>query len=303
MPFSKDAVGHFLRSLDLSPISSQGRLTCATYSAACGVILQALGQDWAERHIGRTEKACDYFKAKKDDQQELLRYMARVTELGELIYNLHQVAGFEERLNTIRNDEKTGIESGIAELIAGKFFKLTNVLFQFVVVEKQPGQDTPTNPDIEYVAGYERVECCEVKCNLQSTDLSDRSIINILKKAKSQLPKGKAGIILLRVPETWFAVQEAGMRVIGKAVSDFIAAERTTRVSSVYVFVSETAFLPNDQMARVFKIKEFRNAFCQQGSGITIPDLTRGVSNWRNLEDVASHELGMTSGGIRLPPQ
>jgi hypothetical protein len=151
--------------------------------------------------------------------------------------------------------------------------------------------------DIEYAAGNGRMESCEVKCNLLSTDLNERSIINILKKAKSQLPKGKAGIILLRVPETWLVDMQAGSTVIGNAVNDFMSNEKTTRISSVFIFASETRFLPNDQMARVFRIREFQNSYCKQHSGIVFPDLTRGVHNWRHLEDLAKRVLGSKSNG------
>ena len=188
------------------------------------------------------------------------------------------------------------MESGIAELIAGKFLKIANVGFQYVIVKTAAGQNTPKNPDIEYVAGTNRVECCEVKCNLQSTDLNESSIINTLKNAKGQLPKGKAGIILLRVPENWLTDMSAGTTVIGNAVNNFIQKEKTTRVSSVFVFASETRFLPTDQMARVFEVKEFRNEYCAKSSGITVPHFTHGIPNWRALESLVQAELGGTAG-------
>lgn len=94
MGFSDDVLTTFvrtqLRAGAWNAISEHGRLTCATYSVACIAIFQVLGQDWALKHIGRTGKECDYFRADKADQQDMLRYMSRATELGELIYNLHK---------------------------------------------------------------------------------------------------------------------------------------------------------------------------------------------------------------------
>jgi hypothetical protein len=263
MKFSVFALRDFLRGMDLTGISQQGKLTCATYSVACCSVLQAFGQDWVERHVGRSGSECQYFKAKKDDQQELARYMARVTELGELIYNLHGVTGFDERIEAIKAEEKTGIESGIAELIAGKFFRISGVMFEYVVTKAQPGRDTPKNPDIEYVAGVGRFESAEVKCNLQTTELDERTIFNTLKGAKGQLPKGKAGVILLRVPENWLDDMAAGIAVIQAAVDGFIEREKTTRVSSVFVFASETRFPVAGKTAHIFGVKEFRNRHCK----------------------------------------
>jgi hypothetical protein len=252
---------------------------------------------WSSKHFGRSDQACDYFQATHGDYAEGLRHLSRTIEFGELIYNLHGVAGFDERISSIKKDEKTGIESGIAELIAGKFFKAVNVMFQYVVTKPIPGQNTPKNPDIEYVAGLNRLESCEVKCHLLSTELNERSIFNTLQDAKKQLPKGKAGLILLRVPETWLVDMEAGANVIEKAVNDFIERGKTTRVSSVFVFASETRpFLPRQQMARTFMVKEFRNRFCVQGPGILIPDFSHGVKSWRTLDDFAQRVLGGSDG-------
>src|SRR5262249_18477491 len=177
-------------------------------------------------------------------------------------------------------------------LIAGKFFKLGGVLFQYVVPEKQANGSTPKNPDIEYVAGANRVELCEVKCNLQSTYLREEPIKNILKKAKGQHPKCKAGIILLRVPENWFA-DKAVTAVIEHAVNGFFEKEKTTRVSSVYIFVSETNLLPKAKMARTFCVKEFQNKYCSRRSGIDLR-LTTEDGRWCNLQDWVSGVSGIT---------
>ena len=67
MQFSDHALGLFLRQTTgntvWKSVADQGRLACATYSVACCAVLQALGPDWCQTHIGRTDKASDYFKA------------------------------------------------------------------------------------------------------------------------------------------------------------------------------------------------------------------------------------------------
>jgi hypothetical protein len=295
--FSEDVLARFVQDQvqkgGWNRVSDYGRLTCATYATASIAIFQALGPTWTEKHIGRSEKASPYFQADRHDRGELLRYMSRVTELGELILNLHGVGGFDERINSIRTDEKSGIESGIAELIAGRLFKVAGVFFQYVVAPRQAHGNTPTNPDIEYVAGANRVEVCEVKCNLQSTDLAEEPIRNILKKAKSQLPKGKAGMILLRVPENWFTDTTA-TTVVERAVTGFIEKERTTRVSSVYIFVSETRLLPKERMARAFLVREFQNKHCGLRSGIDLHRLTDDSDRWCYLQDWVTRVSGIT---------
>jgi hypothetical protein len=122
--------------------------------------------------------------------------------------------------------------------------------------------------------------------------LGEEPIKNILKKAKRQLPKGKASIILLRVPETWFA-DKAGTKVIEHAVNGFIEKEKTTRVSAIYIFVSETNLLPREKMARTFCVKEFQNKYCDQRSGIDLC-LTAENDRWCNLQEWVARVSGIT---------
>jgi hypothetical protein len=92
--------------------------------------------------------------------------------------------------------------------------------------------------------------------------------------------------------EAWLVDMEAGTSVVDKSVNHFIDRKRTARVSSIFVFASDARSFPNQKTARTFMVKEFRNRYCQQGSGIVIPDFSRGVESWRNLEDFARRLLG-----------
>jgi hypothetical protein len=205
---------------------------------------------------------------------------------------LQRVTGFDDRIKSIKADEKTGIESGIAELIAGKFFRIAGAQFQYVVA---PADSRGTNPDIEYVAGHNRVELCEVKCNLGTTQLNERSITNILETARKQLPKGKAGLILLRVPEEWIADMELGTSTIENAIIKFFRHAKTTRVSSVFTFISETrVFFTQEKMAQMFRVKAFRNTHCEKGPGICIPfHIPDPLPNWTSLQSLVAAELGL----------
>jgi hypothetical protein len=294
MTFSKQALTQFMLMTDWKAFSANGMLPCATFSAASCAILQALGPDWSQKHIGNVDQACEYFRARRDNHHELLFHLSRTIEFGELICNLHDVNGFDERIESIRTDDKGGVESGIAELIAGKFLKIAGVMFWYVSSKTLGAGNKPKNADIEYAATQNRLEACEVKCNLLSTELNECSIKNSLKTAKKQLPSGGAGIILLRVPETWLVDMEAGTTVIGKAIDDFIKSEKTKRVSSIFVFASETRFLPDDKMSRGFLVKEIRNDYCPLHAGISTRSVMwGGEGRWRTLESFAERELRM----------
>jgi hypothetical protein len=87
----KQILGNLPACAAWKDVSEQGRLPCATYVLASLIILDELGPEWTQRHVGRSDKACDYFRAGKLDE-EMLRYLARATEFGELVYNLREVA-------------------------------------------------------------------------------------------------------------------------------------------------------------------------------------------------------------------
>jgi hypothetical protein len=147
--------------------------------------------------------------------------------------NMKGVEGFDQRIKCIGSDE-TGIESGVAELFGGKILRILDVQFRYVVPGGRAGEAT-RNLDIEYVAGAGRVEWCEVKCNLHTTALNVNSVVNAQKTAKNQLPKGKAGVILLRILEHWTPEIDKGSTVVQDGVQGFIDRETTSRVSSVIV--------------------------------------------------------------------
>lgn len=84
----------------------------------------------------------------------------------------------------------------------------------------------------------------------------------------------------------------AGTTVIETAINAFIKSEKTSRVSSIFVFASETRFLPNDKMARTFLVKEFKNDFCPLYSAISARSIMwGGEGRWRTLEGLVKKEL------------
>jgi hypothetical protein len=287
--FDQLQIDHF-RDFNWDAYSEQSRAVCAAYSLAYCFISQSMGVEWAERHAAWNNRRTDYFKAKRDDQNELMRHMMRVIELGELIYHLHSVPGFNERIESIKSDGENGVESGVAELIAGKFLFLAGVSFRYITIVAKDGQNPPT-PDIEYEAWPNRIEKCEVKCNLQSTEMNDRSITNILEKARKQLPSDKAGLILLRVPENWLADMEEGATLIWNAIGEFIRRKKSKRFSSIYLFASVTKVL-GAKTIRAFPMKEFPNGHCEWHCGIHVPRMRQNMRNWIGMEEIV----------VRTPP-
>src|SRR5207249_43042 len=94
-------------------------------------------------------------------------FCARVLAFADLLYNLQNVTNVDDRIEAIKNDGK-GVESGLAELGAGRLFRAVNLPFVYV----KPQQQKTMDYDVEYVRPEGRVGICEVKCKVQSTELT-----------------------------------------------------------------------------------------------------------------------------------
>jgi hypothetical protein len=229
------------------------------------IICKTLGTDWFGEHLAPLDRPAYYFKADITDEDGYNRFMMRKMELGELLFNLRKVTAFEDRLDVIRNDQR-GIEAGISELMGGRFFKCHGIMFHFLPSKGRKQEDY----DIEYVRTDGRLGRCEVKSKLQGTEFSANTIKNSLKEAKKQLPRGETGIVLLRIPEVWVPWNDDGvtkLQAVIKAVEEWFAEEKTTRVSSVVVLDSRTDLF-GTMMYQAWYFKEYQNPHCADKSGL-----------------------------------
>jgi hypothetical protein len=244
------------------------------------------GEEWFEQVLASNDRP-PYFQFDLRSESTYPRSTTRVIELGEMIWNLHNVAGFEERANDIRTDLR-GTETKIGELMGGRFFKQLGIMFAFRPPKGQKQDDF----DIEYVRTDSKLGRCEVKCKFQETQFSINTIMNTLKEAKRQLPKGETGIILLRTPEDWVPFDNgvAKLQAIVDAVNEWFTTERTTRISSIVVFDSRTD-VSNSFVYTTCYYKEYRNPHCPDGSGLPPYFIgERGYrvmpSNWTSIPEL-----------------
>lgn len=233
---------------------------------AGGVAILTMGGEWLEKHIMPFDRPSAYFKADYTDEISGNRFQMRVIELGDLLYNLHRVEGFEDRIAMIRSDDR-GVEGGISELIAGRFFQYRGVPFKFRPTTGTKGQDY----DVEYTRTDGTSGRCEIEAKLQTTEFSSNTIHNSLKHGKDQLPKGESGIVFLRTPEEWLTDQDelARLQAILTAVDEWFAKEKTSRVSSVVLGMSRTEFIGSN-MRTLWVFRDCPNPHSRFSSGLPI---------------------------------
>jgi len=264
------------------------RLHYRCQAVTTAIICKMLGADWFGEHLAPLDRPAHYFKANITDEDGYNRFMMRKMELGELLFNLHKVTGFDDRLDAIRNDER-GVEAGISELIGGRFFKCHDIMFHFLASKGCKQEDY----DIEYVRTDGRLGRCEIKSKLQGTPFSASTIKNSLKTAKKQLPRGETGFVLLRIPEVWVPWNEFGvakLQAVIECVEDWFVEEKSTRVSSVVVIDSRTDVF-GTMMNQAWYFKEYPNPYCTDKSGLpSMPSNELGhlvpLGSWVKIPDL-----------------
>jgi hypothetical protein len=246
------------------------------------------GCDWFEKVLASEDRP-SYFQFDLRSENTYPRSTTRVIELGEMVWNLHKVAGFEERANEIRTDVR-GVETKIGELMGGRFFKQLGIKFTF----RSPKGQKQDDFDIEYVRSDTKLGRCEVKSKLQKTEFSINTIKNTFKEAKSQLPKNETGIILLRTPEDWVPLENGivKLQAIIDAVNDWFKTAKTRRISSIVVFDSRTDVDDSLVYTNCY-YKEYKNPHCHDSSGL--PEYftdehgyTFMPSNWTRIPELVA---------------
>jgi hypothetical protein len=83
------------------------------------------------------------------------------------------------------------------------------------------------------------VACADTKCKMASPPLSKNTILNALKKARSQLPEDKPGYVLIKFPPDWLTVN-GHVQTMVEATNEFFRSN--TRVVSVAFYTDPISF-------------------------------------------------------------
>src|SRR5260370_13729982 len=110
-----------------------------------------------------------FLRTDSEASEARCRYQERVERLAELLYNLQDVEGIGGRRASIQEGV---VESTYAELAFAGHFVRRGVRIRFVEPSGVKGNDYDFDVCEEAIA-----VCCEVKCKLETTDLSENTII------------------------------------------------------------------------------------------------------------------------------
>jgi hypothetical protein len=239
---------------------------------AMSIIKFYLGLKWVERHLDPEAKNPFLRVGTPSGRVTELQAYA-VVELGELLFNLQEVHGFENFIKEMRPETP---EPRLAELRVARMLYVNNAAFRFVERAGKRGRDY----DLEILMPFGATVCADTKCKLRTAKLNGNTIRNTLKKHLDQLPADMPGMYFVSFPQTWLENPDYH-RVTTVAATDFF--KTTKRVVSV-IFHCEAVRYINGWLGHGQHYTEVMNPNHRFDRS----------ANWRLLEG-----YGITRGEIR----
>jgi hypothetical protein len=214
------------------------------------IISHFLGEEWFPRYAGVDSPASSYFHPHfRQDTGKAAEYTARLFSLAECLFNLQRVRCFHA---CIDNLVKAQIESAVAELQIGMMLFQDRIEFQYIDPRTTLGRAC----DLEILIRDKRV-VADVKCNYEIRQYSRNLVANTLDGARKQIPRGRAGIVFVKVPQAWSKQFGAEVRLpveLIRQTGEFMA--RTSRVVKVVYYLFHLEFMADGGMMNRHAVSE-----------------------------------------------
>jgi hypothetical protein len=225
-----------------------------TFTLAVSVVRHFFGHDWYMDHIFQDadhSRPDGYMRIDYTPGPEGEKKTSRLLDFAENLFNLQHIEGFDDRVKQMHTGS---IEATFAEFDFARFLYVHDIDFKFVVPCGLSGQDYDYR--VRYSDGREA--CADAKCRLEGTEMRAETIMNALRKARSNnLPPDQPSMIFVKVPQTWLE-NETVRRGIYATVDDFL--RNTKRVVSVVIYAVVVRVLKDQQMMLMrHRFHEFDN--------------------------------------------
>lgn len=197
------------------------------------IIRHYMGVDWLRKHFDPTQKKEGHFKLAFGTGEEEATRNYRAIDLAECLINLRNIEGVDECLTRIKEAENP--EAGYAELHIARMLYINSWPFRMVKPRGKRGDDY----DLEIIC-HNQTRCGDIKCKLESTELSSSTIEKTLKNNRDQLPPDGPGVFFLEIPQVWMS-NPGWQKITGQGAMDFFA-RGTQRVASVVFYVEPLSY-------------------------------------------------------------
>ncbi|WCT11357.1 hypothetical protein [Mucilaginibacter jinjuensis] len=208
--------------------------------------LNFFGEPWSNDREKAVPNSFMRTFSKTVEDQAIHQY--RIIELGEMLYNSLLIPNNDENIDMIRAGQ---IESTFFALQAARLLLTSDTNFKFIKTSGIKGNDY----DAEITLDDGTEVCCEMKCKIEATLLSDDTILRVLKKARAQIAKGKLGAVFVSLPQTWLTNPELAP-ILSRTITEFFRG--TKAIISIVFYISEIQIF-DSKIARIYIAHEFVN--------------------------------------------
>lgn len=215
------------------------------YALGAEVLINIVGMTWVQNNVFGVAPIDTFLKANSNVTEDRFKHSDRVVSLAEMLFHFQDIDGIEKRIADI---ESSSVEDTVGELEGAKFLFRSRVPFRFVVPSGQRGNDFdvqvfgPSGEDIN----------CEMKTKPAETVLSAATVWNTLNNNRNQLPKGRPGVMFMKIPETWIYQPEVS-EIMESTLTRFFRG--TDRVAAVVFHWEEWQFVPSGPAMRIVKFR------------------------------------------------
>ncbi len=213
------------------------------------ILCSVLGFPWVNQHTLDPATAPVFMRAGATNAADAFKHQDRLLALGELIFNLHRLDGFDSRIALFRAGD---VESLLAEFEAAKLLIRAGFPLRFVV----PTGLTTADYDMEVVLPSGAVAACEAECKLEETALSRNTIRSTLDHARRQLPRDRPAIVVARIPEAWIHQPPVQATVEGAIEQIF---RQSRRLGSVLLHWEQWTVVNGNLATRAIVSRQYLN--------------------------------------------
>jgi hypothetical protein len=193
------------------------------------IIDTALGRKFLNRHFNPDKNEAGIFRLSfGSTEEEKATRNYRAIDLAECLINLKDIEGLGGCLSRMK--EADNPEALYAELHIAKMIYINSWPFRFVNPRGKRGDDY----DLEIIC-HNYTRCGDIKCKLESTELSSGTIERTLRNSRDQLPPDGPGVFFLKLPQRWMENPD-WQRITGQGAINFFK-RGTQRVASVVFYV------------------------------------------------------------------
>lgn len=220
----------------------------SSFTIALGIVKYFLGNDWIEKHINPEIPEKGFVRLAKADDPTGYIQSFRIVDLGELLFNLQHIEGFDACVERMKSGPP---EPSIAELDIGRMLYINNHSFRFII----PTGRKKFDYDFEISFGQWTI-CADAKCKISNTAISVNTIINTLHEGREQLPANTPGALFVKIPQEWMTTPHYEQMMVESAETFF--SRGTGRIVSVKFYIAPF-HVQNGFLAQGHRFKEVTN--------------------------------------------